>query len=88
MLRSLSAQVVGGRGEALNKSSLSESAGIQKKKGQPESLGMHFTFKCNYFMLQFISAGTLESTPIKQCHKSCIVWIKHVLAHVLALEEI
>lgn len=80
-----------GGGEALNKSSLSESAGIQKKKkkhSQPESLGMHFTFKCNYFMLQFISAGTLKSSPIKQCHKSCIVWIKHVLVHVLALEEV
>lgn len=35
-------------------------------------------------MLQFISADTLESTQIKECHKSCIVWIKQMLV----LEEV
>ena len=78
MLRSLSAEEEG-VGGALNKPSLSEIAGILKKNSQPESLGLHFTFKCNYFMLQFISADTLESTQIKECYKSCIVWIKHML---------
>lgn len=36
-------------------------------------------------MSQFISADTLESTQIRGGHKSCIVWVKHVLA---ALEQV
>lgn len=84
MLRSLSAQEE--RGKALNKSSLFQKllAFKKKKNRQPESLGLHFTFKCNSFTLQFISADTLESTQIKKCHTSCVVCVKHVLA----LEEV
>lgn len=53
---------------------------FKRKNSQPESLGLHFTLKYNYFMLQFISADTWESTQVKECHKSCIVWMRHVLA--------